>query len=177
MRVRHPPVRRGSTHQQYGQKDGRTKHRHSSGPRWSMVDPGLQVALLVVGVFFLVVVCALFQRRPRLEAYSHEELNQIRIDRELAKEVRNNGETDHIVTCVKSCTTSTLTYRASATCYRPILPPARMVPRSASRSGSTGGYNHSEGFRTLLFAWAPRKPALSVATMCKHLHLLCVSEL
>lgn len=54
-----------------------------------MVESGLQAALLVVGLFFLVVVCALFQRRPRPDAYSHEELNQIRIDRELAKEVRN----------------------------------------------------------------------------------------
>lgn len=54
-----------------------------------MVDSGLQAALLVVGVFLLVVVCALFQRRPRPEAYSPEELSQIRIDRELAKEVKN----------------------------------------------------------------------------------------
>lgn len=55
-----------------------------------MVEAGMQAALLVVGLLFLVVVCALFQRRPRPDAYSHEELSQIRIDRELAKEVRRN---------------------------------------------------------------------------------------
>ncbi len=43
-----------------------------------------------VGVLILVVVCALFLRRSRPNAYSHEELNQIRIDRELAKEVKRN---------------------------------------------------------------------------------------
>lgn len=47
----------------------------------------------MVGLFFLVVVCALFQKRPRPDAYSHEELSQIRIDRELAKEVRIDSET------------------------------------------------------------------------------------
>lgn len=56
-----------------------------------MVETDLQAALLVVGLIFLVVVCALFQRRPRPDAFSHEELGQIRIDRELAKEVRNTG--------------------------------------------------------------------------------------
>lgn len=43
-----------------------------------------------VGVLILVVVCALFLRRSRPNAYSHDELNQIRIDRELAKEVKRN---------------------------------------------------------------------------------------
>lgn len=53
-----------------------------------MVESGfLQAALLIVGLFVLVVVCALFQGRPRPHAYSQEELGQIRIDRELAKEV------------------------------------------------------------------------------------------
>jgi len=41
-----------------------------------------------VGLLLLVIVCALFQRRPRPNAFSYDELNQIRIDRELAKEVK-----------------------------------------------------------------------------------------
>lgn len=42
-----------------------------------------------VGVLILVVVCALFQRRPRPNAFSQEELSRIRIHRELAKEVKS----------------------------------------------------------------------------------------
>lgn len=53
-----------------------------------MVESGfLHVALFIVALLVLVVVCALFQGRPRPHAYSQEELDEIRIDRELAKEV------------------------------------------------------------------------------------------
>lgn len=56
-----------------------------------MVESGFQQAvLLVVGLLVLVVVCTLFQGRPRPDAYSQEELGQIRIDRELAKEVQTH---------------------------------------------------------------------------------------
>ncbi|CAM9948008.1 unnamed protein product [Scytosiphon promiscuus] len=52
-----------------------------------MVAPEFMQAFILLGiVVVLVVVCILFQARPRPEAYSHEELTQIRIDRELAKE-------------------------------------------------------------------------------------------
>ncbi|CAM9326580.1 unnamed protein product [Hapterophycus canaliculatus] len=52
-----------------------------------MVGSDFMQAFVLVGVVVvLVVVCILFQGRPRPEAYSREELTQIRIDRELAKE-------------------------------------------------------------------------------------------
>lgn len=54
-----------------------------------MVESGLmQAVVIVVGLAALVMVCILFQGRPRPDAYSPEELGQIRIDREMAKEVR-----------------------------------------------------------------------------------------
>lgn len=51
----------------------------------------MQAFILVGVVVVFVVVCILFQGRPRPEAYSQEELTQIRIDRELAKEVRGTS--------------------------------------------------------------------------------------
>ncbi|CBJ29406.1 expressed unknown protein [Ectocarpus siliculosus] len=52
-----------------------------------MVESGLmQAVVIVVGLTVLVMVCILFQGRPRPNAFSPEQLGQIRINREMAKE-------------------------------------------------------------------------------------------
>ncbi|CAM9237127.1 unnamed protein product [Ectocarpus sp. 12 AP-2014] len=52
-----------------------------------MVESGLmQAVVIVVGLTVLVMVCILFQGRPRPNAFSPEQLGQLRIDREMAKE-------------------------------------------------------------------------------------------
>lgn len=54
-----------------------------------MVEPGIvQAVVIVLGLFVLVVVCSLFKSRPRFQAFTAEQLDDIRIRRELLKEVR-----------------------------------------------------------------------------------------
>lgn len=68
-----------------------------------MVESGvMQAVVIVVGLTVLVMVCILFQGRPRPDAYSPEELGQMRIDREKAKEVRAGCVTplQHLQSCL-----------------------------------------------------------------------------
>lgn len=47
----------------------------------------VEAAVIVLGLFVLVVVCSLFKSRPLPQAFTAKELDEIRIRRESAKEV------------------------------------------------------------------------------------------
>lgn len=53
----------------------------------------VQAVVIVLGVFAVVFLCSLFKSRPRPEAFTGEQLDEIRIRREAAKEASRTTST------------------------------------------------------------------------------------
>lgn len=58
-----------------------------------MAESGMvQAVVIVLGVFAVIFLCSLFKSRPRPEALTGEQLDEIRIRREAAKEASVTAE-------------------------------------------------------------------------------------
>ena len=57
-----------------------------------MAESGVvQAVVIMLGVFAVVLLCSLFKSRPRPEALTGEQLDEIRIRREAAKEASSSS--------------------------------------------------------------------------------------